>query len=75
MIVIGLTGMNGCGKSVVSDYLEKKGFVRFIFSDFLRAEAKKKGIMIEDRNELSKFGKKLRDETHPGTADRPPHVA
>jgi len=62
-MIIGLTGMNGSGKTEVADYLKKKGFSYFSLSDVIREKLKeeKKELsrenMIEKGNELrEKFG-------------------
>lgn len=42
-LVLGLAGRFGSGKSLVAQYLEKKGFFRITLSDLLREKAKARG--------------------------------
>lgn len=69
LLVLGLTGLAGCGKGAVSDYLVKEhNFVKFVFSDVLREEANKRGLLKtenleEQKSILSKLGDELRKET------------
>jgi len=68
-LVLGLTGLAGCGKGAVSDYLVKEHkFVKFVFSDVLREEAHKRGLLKtknleEQKSVLSKLGDELRKES------------
>ena len=68
-LVLGLTGLAGCGKGAVSDHLVKEHkFVKFIFSDVLREEAHKRGLLKtknleEQKSILSKLGDDLRKES------------
>jgi len=68
-LVIGLTGLAGSGKGEVSSYLVKKyNFVKLVFSDILREEAKKRELLENKNYEeskiiLSKLGDHLREET------------
>lgn len=67
--VIGLTGLASAGKGSFSDYLvEKYDFKRFVFSDILREEAKKRNLVENKSYEqqkyvLSKLGEKMRQES------------
>jgi dephospho-CoA kinase len=67
--VIGLTGLASSGKGTVSDYLVKKhGFVKLVFSDVLKEEAKKRGLSEnktyeENKDILSKLGDQVRRES------------
>ena len=67
MIILGITGMASAGKGAVSGYLKSKGFEKFVFSDILKIEAKKRGLLKgnyeEQKNILSKLGGQLRKET------------
>jgi dephospho-CoA kinase len=67
MLVIGLTGMAGCGKSTVAKYIERKGFTHLIFSDMLKREAEKKNLLRGSSEEqkiiLSRLGAQLREST------------
>lgn len=62
-MIIGLTGSNGSGKTVVSEYLKSRGFAYYSLSDEIREEIAKRGweatreILIEMGNELRvRFG-------------------
>lgn len=59
MVVIGLTGFNGSGKDVISEYFEKKGFKAYSLSDLLRDECKRKKLELTREN-LIKIGNELR---------------
>jgi dephospho-CoA kinase len=67
--VVGLTGLAGSGKGAASDYLVKKHkFVKLVFSDILKEEAKKRGLLEnknyeESKGILSKLGDQLRRES------------
>lgn len=59
-MIIGLTGLAGCGKDTVAKYLkERYGYKILVFSDVLVEEAKKKGIEPTKMN-LSVLGDELR---------------
>lgn len=61
-MIIGLTGLAGCGKEEVANYLkEKHGFEVFNFSDVLLKMAKEKGMEPTKMN-LSILGDELRKE-------------
>jgi len=69
LLVIGLTGLASSGKGEFTDYLiNKYKFKKLVFSDILKEEAKKRGLLEnnnyeEQKDILSKFGKKLREKT------------
>jgi len=68
MLVIGLTGLAGSGKSTLANYLKKYGFEFFVFSDILKNEAKKRGMLSgksyeEQKTVFSMLGDKLRAES------------
>jgi len=63
-MIIGLTGKNGSGKTVVCDYLKSRGFVYRSLSDEIRKEIQKRGGEI-DRNTLIETGNSLRKEFGP----------
>ncbi|MBU3897160.1 MAG: AAA family ATPase [Nanoarchaeota archaeon] len=67
MLIFGLTGLASSGKGEASNYLKSKGFEKFVFSDILKIEAQKRGILTgnyeEQKNILSKLGDELRKET------------
>jgi len=60
-MIIGLTGPNASGKTVVVDYLKQKGFDTFSLSDIIRDEAKNKGLE-QTRENLIEVGNNLRKE-------------
>jgi dephospho-CoA kinase len=68
-IVIGLTGHAGCGKGTAAAYLkERHGFGWIVFSDIIKEEAAKRGLlkgksMEAEKLALSKFGSDWRKET------------
>ena len=68
-IVIGLTGHAGCGKGTAAAYLkEKHEFGWIVFSDIIKEEAAKRGLLKSKSLEaeklaLSKFGNDWRKET------------
>lgn len=61
MVVIGLTGFNGGGKDIISEYLKQKGFTSFSLSDMLREECRKKNIPVTREN-LINMGNELRSK-------------
>ncbi len=60
-MIIGVVGSIASGKSMVSDLLVKKGFVKLSFSGEVRAEAATRGIPIERKN-LQDLGNLLREQ-------------
>jgi dephospho-CoA kinase len=68
-LVIGLTGLAGSGKGEVAKYLVKKhNFAKFVFSDILKEEAKKRGMLDNKSYEqskavFSKLGGELREKS------------
>lgn len=58
-MIIGVVGPIASGKSIVSDMLVKRGFVKLSFSEEVRAEARKRGISIE-RKQLQDLGNAMR---------------
>ena len=69
LLVIGLTGLAGSGKSEVSAHLmARHGFQKFVFSDVIREEANKRSLLgnktYEDQKTvLSELGETLRRES------------
>ncbi len=59
MVIIGVVGPIGAGKSEVCRILEKLGYFRISLSDILREEARKRGLSTE-REVLRKLGDELR---------------
>lgn len=60
-MIIGLTGTNGAGKTVVSDYLRSRGFEFHSLSDAIRAEIRERGEEIT-RSRLIEVGNELREK-------------
>ncbi len=61
-MIIGLTGTIGAGKSIVAEYLKSKGFVHLTYSDVIREECKKIGI-IPTRENLLETGLKMKSKS------------
>jgi len=51
-MIIGVTGLTGSGKGVVSDILVKNGFVKLGHSEIINEELNKKGITINRDNQV-----------------------
>jgi dephospho-CoA kinase len=60
-MIIALTGTIASGKGEVADYLKKKNFQYFMYSDVLRDIAKHKGISATRAN-LHKIGKEIKEK-------------
>ena len=63
-MIIGLTGKNGSGKTVVCEYLRSRSFVYRSLSDEIRKEIQKSGREI-NRETLIETGNRLRNEFGP----------
>lgn len=60
--ILGLVGLNGCGKDSVAEHLVKtKGFTHISLSDIIREEAKQREMFTTTEN-LIKLGKELREK-------------
>lgn len=64
-IILGVCGENGSGKTYVSNYIVKRGFVYYSLSDIIRKILKKEGTEPTRENMQAK-GKQLVDEHGPG---------
>ncbi len=64
-MIIGLTGENCAGKSIVADYLTKKSFYYLSLSDVIREELKAEGKGLTRQNLIDK-GNELREKHGPG---------
>ncbi len=49
-MIIGLVGMFACGKDVVAEYLQQKGFTHYSLSDEIRIEARERKIELTREN-------------------------
>ena len=58
-MIIGITGLDGSGKNMVTESLGQNGFIRVSFSDILREELIKKNLKITKEN-LIETGNNLR---------------
>lgn len=65
MLIIGLVGTSGAGKSTASHYLKNKGFFIVELSSFLKIEAEKRGINLINKRILQDIGNDLRIEFGP----------
>ena len=63
--IIGLVGLPGAGKTTVTEFLEKHGFVRVILSDIIRDELKKRGVTDITRELLQDVGNEMRRKFGP----------
>lgn len=63
--VLGLVGLPGAGKTTVTEYLEKQGFVRVILSDIIRDELAKRGVVDITREVLQNVGNEMRRKFGP----------
>jgi dCMP deaminase len=64
-MIIGLTGKNGSGKTVVCDYLRSRSFEYYSLSDEIRKEIRSRGLDIT-REVLINVGNELRERLGPG---------
>lgn len=58
-LIIGLTSLNGAGKTTVAEYLMQKGFMFYSLSDIIREEIKSRKLEIT-RDRLRETGNELR---------------
>ncbi len=63
--IIGLVGLPGAGKTTVTEFLEKHGFIRVILSDIIRDELSKRGITDCTREILQNVGNEMRRKFGP----------
>ncbi len=59
--IVAVTGMPGAGKSTAAEALVKKGWVRVVMGDVIRAETKRRGLEPDARN-TGEVMKQLRQE-------------
>lgn len=60
-VITGLVGLPGAGKTTAALYFERKGYYRVTLSDFIKDEARKKGITSFTRETLQDFGNTMRE--------------
>ena len=65
-MIIGITGLDGSGKNMVTESLGQNGFIRVSFSEVLREEIKKRNLKITKENLIetgnylrTRFGRKI----------------
>ena len=63
-MIIGITGRYCAGKDTAAEYFIKKEYIHYSLSDFIREEAKKRGL-TPDRPTLIKLGNELREKNGP----------
>jgi len=63
-IVVGVAGMPGAGKAVVSRVANEKGYALVIMGDVIREETKRRGLELTPEN-IGKIMLKLREEEGP----------
>lgn len=68
--IIGLVGLPGAGKTTVTEFLEKHGFVKVILSDIIRDELKRRGIVEYTREILQDVGNEMRRKFGPDVLAR-----
>lgn len=62
-LLLGLTGQPGSGKTKAAEYLAyKHNFTLFNGSDYLQAEAIKRGAVLRERSDYVAFQRRLREE-------------
>jgi dephospho-CoA kinase len=64
-MIIGITGTNGSGKTIVCKYFIDRGFEYFSLSDILRNKMKEQNVAIT-RESLRQLGNELREKYGPG---------
>lgn len=69
-IIFGIVGYSGSGKDVVSDILQKHGFVPIRLSDAIRKYAEENRIKIKNTNDLVNLGNWLREISGPDILPR-----
>lgn len=65
-LIIGITGAFGSGKTTVSQYLNKKSFIKLTLSSFLEEEARKRNHTNITRKILQDIGNEWREKKGPG---------
>lgn len=65
VLIIGIVGLPGSGKTTAAKYLESKGFTRVTLSEFIKEEVAKAGITNYTREILQDYGNKMREQFGP----------
>ncbi len=65
MLIIGVTGMPGAGKSTAAKALEARGFKRVVMGDVIREETRARGMEPDEKN-TAKVMLELREKYGPG---------
>ncbi len=68
-MIIGLTGLNGSGKTSVANYFIKKGFKYDSLSDVIREQLESRGVKLTRKNLIGE-GNRLREEFGAGVLAR-----
>ena len=63
-LLLGITGMPGAGKAIVSNLMQKMGYTRVVMGDVVRDEVKNRGLKPTPKN-LGYIMIKLREEEGP----------
>src|SRR5580704_7138466 len=65
MLIVGITGMPGAGKSTTAKALVAHGFKRIVMGDVIREEARRRGLDPDEKN-TAKVMLELREKYGPG---------
>ena len=62
VVIIGITGAFGSGKSTAADFFASKGYTRLTLSSFLEEEARSRGVSMITRKLLQDIANEWREE-------------
>jgi len=65
LLIVGITGMPGAGKSTVAKALEAKGYRKVVMGDVIREETRRRGLEPDAKN-TAKVMLQLREKHGPG---------
>ena len=65
MLIVGITGMPGAGKSTAAKALEAHGFKRVVMGDVIREETRRRGLEPDEKN-TGQVMLELREKYGPG---------
>ena len=65
MLIVGITGMPGAGKSTAAKALEARGFKRMVMGDVVREETRRRGLQPDAEN-TARVMLELREKYGPG---------